>query len=150
MFEETIKTLQQKEPPRELFKASTQTFGRTNFLGNLGLNIENQTSKVIGTIGDTRPTSATSVTWQASVTKIIGVIEPIRITGTFSIMEELSHQLLENKHTLMLGQLFKIASDLKQYVTTKFFPRRKNIIVVGPNPIITLVAIDPNMDVIQV
>jgi hypothetical protein len=62
LFEETIKTLQQKEPPRELFKASTQTFGRTNFLGNLGLNIENQTSKVIGTIGDTRPTSATSVT----------------------------------------------------------------------------------------
>jgi hypothetical protein len=65
-------------------------------------------------------------------------------------MEELSHQLLENKHTLMLGQLFKIASDLKQYVTTKFFPRRKNIIVIGPNPIITLVAIDPHMDVIQV
>ncbi len=50
----------------------------------------------------------------------------------------------------MLGQLFKIASDLKQYVTTKFFPRRKNIIVIGPNPIITLVAIDPHMDVIQV
>ncbi len=61
-FEEAIKTLQQKEPPRESFKANTQTFSRINFLGNFSLNIENQATKVIGTIGATKNISAIGTT----------------------------------------------------------------------------------------
>jgi hypothetical protein len=39
---------------------------------------------------------------------------------------------------------------LKQYVVTNIALGKINIIVVGPNPIITLVAIDPHMIVIHV
>jgi hypothetical protein len=39
---------------------------------------------------------------------------------------------------------------LKQYVVTNIILGRKSIIVVGPNPIIALVAIDPHMIVIQI
>jgi hypothetical protein len=39
---------------------------------------------------------------------------------------------------------------LKQYVATNIALGRKNIIVVGPNPIIVLVAIDPHITVILV
>jgi hypothetical protein len=44
-----------------------------------------------------------SVTEQVGATKIINATKLIKITGTFSMMEEISHQLLENKHTFMLG-----------------------------------------------
>jgi hypothetical protein len=49
-----------------------------------------------------------------------------------------------------LGQLFKIALDLKQYVTVKLAPRRRIIVVLELNPIIALMAIDLHMVVIQV
>jgi hypothetical protein len=42
------------------------------------------------------------------------------ITKRFSVLEDITQQLLESKHTLTLGNwLFKIALDLKQYVATK-------------------------------
>jgi hypothetical protein len=61
------------------------------------------------------------------------------------VLEEIRQQLLESKHTLTLGQLFKIVPNLKQYVVAKITLGRKNITIVGPNPIITLVAIDLHM-----
>jgi hypothetical protein len=67
---------------------------------------------------------------------------------------------LENKHTFTLGQFFKIASDLRQYVVAKiasdlrqyvvakFAPGIKNITAIGPNVVIASMAIDPHMNVI--
>jgi len=49
-----------------------------------------------------------------------------------------------------LGQFFKIPPNLKQYFTTKFSLGRRTITPSRPNPIITLVAIDPHMVVIQI
>jgi len=49
-----------------------------------------------------------------------------------------------------LGQLFKIAPDLKQYVAAKLALIRKNITIARPNPIVVLMAIDPHMVVKQV
>jgi hypothetical protein len=50
----------------------------------------------------------------------------------------------------MLGQFFKFVPNLKLYVAIKITLGRKNITIVGPNPIITLVAIDLHMALIQV
>jgi hypothetical protein len=66
------------------------------------------------------------------------------------VLEEISQQLLESKHTFTLGQLFKILPNLKLYVAAKIILGRKNIIVIKPNPIITLVAIDLHMIMIHV
>jgi hypothetical protein len=65
------------------------------------------------------------------------------------VLEEISQQLVKSKHTFMLGQFFKIVPNLKLYVATNITLGRKNIIVVGPNPIITLVVIDLHMAMIQ-
>jgi hypothetical protein len=45
---------------------------------------------------------------------------------TFFVLEKISQQLLENKHTLTLGQFFKIVSDLKQYVVTNITLGKNN------------------------
>ncbi len=39
---------------------------------------------------------------------------------------------------------------MKQYVVAKFTPGRRIVTALGPNPIITSMAIDPHMVVIQV
>jgi hypothetical protein len=49
-----------------------------------------------------------------------------------------------------LGQLFKIAPDLKQYVVAEFTPGRRIVTTLGPNPTITFMAIDPHMAMIEV
>jgi hypothetical protein len=49
-----------------------------------------------------------------------------------------------------LGQLFKIASNLKQYVAAKLDHGKKTITPSRPNPIIALVAIDHHMAMIHV
>jgi hypothetical protein len=49
-----------------------------------------------------------------------------------------------------LGQLFKIALDLRQYVTAKLAPGRRTIVVLEFHPIIASMAIDLHMIVIQV
>jgi hypothetical protein len=66
----------------------------------------------------------------------------------FLILKDITQQLLESKHILTLGQLFKIAPNLKQYVTTKFVPRRKIVTTSRPNLVITSVAINLHMVVI--
>jgi hypothetical protein len=130
---------------------------KINLLGNFGLDIKNQATRLVRTIGATGnigttgaigPTSATGVIEQASATKIISATKLIKIIGTFSVTKEISHQLLENKLTLMLGQLFKITLDLKQYVLAKLAPRRKNITAIGPNLVFTSMAINPHMAMI--
>jgi hypothetical protein len=63
-------------------------------------------------------------------------------------LEDITQQLLESKHTLTLGQLFKIAPNLKQYVAAKLAHRRRTITPSTPNLVIVLVAIDPHMAVI--
>jgi hypothetical protein len=56
---------------------------------------------------------------------------------------------LESKHTLTLGQLFKITPNLKQYVATKFNFGRKYVTMLGLNLVITFMASDPHMTMIQ-
>ncbi len=65
-------------------------------------------------------------------------------------MEDITQQLLESKHTLTLGQLFKIVPNLKQYVAAKLAPRKITIFLSRPNLVIALVAIDPHMAMIHV
>jgi hypothetical protein len=75
----------------------------------------------------------------------------IRITiniRSFLNLEDITQQLLKSKHTFTLGQLFKITSDLKQYVIAKFAFGKKKTIKAGPNLVIALVTIDPHMVVI--
>jgi hypothetical protein len=46
-----------------------------------------------------------------------------KTTRIFSILEEIGQQLLESKHTLTLGHLFKITPNLKNMLLPNFFPR---------------------------
>ncbi len=65
-------------------------------------------------------------------------------------MEDITQQLLENKHTFILGLLFKIVPNLKQYVIAMLAPERRIVTMLKPNPIITSMAIDPHMAIIYV
>jgi hypothetical protein len=65
-------------------------------------------------------------------------------------LEDITQKLLENKHTFTLGQLLKIDPDLKQYIVTKLASKKKTITMSRPNMIITLMAIDLHMAMIQV
>jgi hypothetical protein len=65
-------------------------------------------------------------------------------------LEEISQLLLESKHTFTLGQLFKIALNFKQYVTTKLSFRRKIITAIKLNSVIASMVINPHMVLIQV
>ncbi len=49
-----------------------------------------------------------------------------------------------------MGQLFKITPHSKQYVVASLHLGKKKTIIVGPNPLITYVVINPHMVVIQV
>jgi hypothetical protein len=70
-------------------------------------------------------------------------------TKTISVLEKIGHQLLKSKHMLMLGQLFNIVPNLKQYVATMFSPDKKKT-TIRPNSVITSMVIDLHMVVIQV
>jgi hypothetical protein len=48
-----------------------------------------------------------------------------------------------------LGQLFKIASNLIQYVATKFNPRKRSVTVLRPTLVIASMAINLHMVMIQ-
>lgn len=61
------------------------------------------------------------------------VVPKIKATRFFLIFEEIGQQLLDSKHMLTLGQLFKIALDLKQYVIVKQFLAKKIVIPLRPN-----------------
>ncbi len=77
--------------------------------------------------------------------KFIGNTRPPKF---FLILEDITQQLLESKHILTLGQLFKIVPNLKQYVTSKFFPKKKIVTTSRPNLVIASMAIDLHMVVI--
>jgi hypothetical protein len=49
-----------------------------------------------------------------------------------------------------LGQLFKIALNLKQYASAKLTPRKRIIIAIRPNSVIASMVINPHMALIQV
>jgi predicted membrane protein len=49
-----------------------------------------------------------------------------------------------------LGQFFKIALDLRQYIDAKLALGRKNVIAAIANLVITSMVINPHMIVIQV
>ncbi len=66
------------------------------------------------------------------------------------VLEDITQQLLESKHLLYLGQLLKIALDLKQYIVTRLAPRKITIIVLGSNMVIVSVAIDLHMAMLHV
>jgi hypothetical protein len=65
-------------------------------------------------------------------------------------LEDIIEQLLENKYTFTLGQLFRIILNFKQYVAAKCTPRRGSVIAPRSNLVITSMVIDPHMVVIQV
>jgi hypothetical protein len=48
-----------------------------------------------------------------------------RTTKTFLILEEIGQQLLESKHTLTLGHLFKITPNFKNMLLPNFILKRK-------------------------
>jgi hypothetical protein len=130
----------------------------TNLKGNFSLDVENETTlitrKIIATrsfdfIESTRSIGATSFTKSTSGMKFTRSTISIRSTKNFSILENVTQQLLDNKHIFTLGQLFRIVPNLKQYVA-KLAPGRKNITITRLNLVVDLMAINPHMAMIQV
>jgi hypothetical protein len=152
LFAEAIKDIQEKEPPRTII----QILVKTNLIKNFGLDTKNQFCGSIGSTGFIDSTSvigstdATSFTSFIENTDTIGFTENIEPTKNYLVLEDITQQLLENKHTFTLGQLFKIALDMKQYVATKLAPGRKIITMSGLNLVIALMVIDLHMVMIQV
>ncbi len=65
------------------------------------------------------------------------------------MLQEINYQLLNNKHTLTLGQLMHLAPDLEQYVVSKVSPSSQPIQLQAPPSDVRLVAIDLHMVVIS-
>jgi glycopeptide antibiotics resistance protein len=95
-----------------------------------------------------RSINATGSTSSIENVNAIGFFGNIIPTICFSILEDITQQLLESKHTVILGKLFKIALDLKQYVTTKLALGKRIVTKLGLNLVITSLTIDPHMVVI--
>jgi len=155
-FEEATKDIQQKE----LLGANTQTPIKANFTKNFGLDTKDQffgPTRPTNFTGSTKSTNATNFVKSTRVKGIIGSLKNTNVirfignigtTNFFLVLDDIIEQLLESKHTLTLGQLFKITLDLKQYVVAKLAPRIKTITSSIPNLVITLVVIYPHMVVI--
>jgi len=120
---------------------------KANLTKNFILDTKNQSTKPTGFIIST---DAIGFIASTKNTNANGFTENTKLIKFFSILEDITQHLLKSKHTLTLGQLFKIASDLRQYVVTKLVLRIRTITTSRPNLVIALVAIDPHMDVIQV
>lgn len=60
------------------------------------------------------------------------IIPKIEAIGKKKKFEKIGKQLLNNNHMVTLGQLFKIALNLKQYVVIKHLRARKNVTSLGP------------------
>jgi hypothetical protein len=108
-----------------LFRAHIQTIVKANLIKNFNLDIEKQFFGHAGSTKLTRVTSSTKsngATGSIDFIKKIGVIESIKNTWPIEFF-----WVLENKHTFIWGQLFKIAPNLRQYVDTNLAPRRKII-----------------------
>jgi hypothetical protein len=100
-FEEAIKDIQQKEPPKNMRGASIQTSIKANLTRNFGSNIKNQSyrsTSFIGSIKSTGPTNFTSSTRFIGVIKLIGStrsignVDVMGITICFSILEDITQQ----------------------------------------------------------
>jgi hypothetical protein len=107
--------------------ANIQTF-KANFTSNFGSNIKSQSIKSTSFIGPIKPIGPTNFIGSTefisaikftSSTKYIGNIIVMGITNFLFILEDITQQLLESKHTFILGQFFKIVLDLKQCVVAK-------------------------------
>ncbi len=83
------------------FTSFIESIGATNFTESTG---STRATRFISFIGDT---------------SVIGFTENIETTIKFWVLDDITQQLLESKHTFTLGQLFKIAPNLKQYVGAK-------------------------------
>jgi hypothetical protein len=106
-FEKAIKDIQHKEPPKDMHGANAQTSIKANVTRNFGSNIKNlsiRPTSFTNFIKSTKPTNFTSSTKFTSSTISIRNINAMGITGSFSILEDITQQLLENKYTLTLGQ----------------------------------------------
>jgi hypothetical protein len=71
-FEEAIKDIQQKEPPKDMRGASIQTSIKANLTRNFGSNIKNQSIRSTNFIGSIKSTGPTN--FIGSI-RIIGVIK---------------------------------------------------------------------------
>jgi len=92
--------------------ANIQTLIKANLTRNFGSNIKNQFIKLTsftGSIKSIEPTNFTNSTKFISVIKLIGSIgfigniDVMGITKRFSVLEDITQQLLESKHTFTLG-----------------------------------------------
>jgi hypothetical protein len=88
------------------------------------LDTENEFFRSIRSIKSIGVTNFINSTSSTRATYFIGHIGTIEF---FSILEDIMQQLLENKHTFTLGQVFKTTSNLKQYVGVKLAFRRRTI-----------------------
>ncbi len=100
MFEEAIKDIQQKEPPKDMPRANIQTLIKANLTRNFGSNIKNQFIKSTSftkSIKSTGPTNFTNSTKFTNVIKLIGStgfignIDVMGITKRFSVLEDISY-----------------------------------------------------------
>jgi hypothetical protein len=92
--------------------ANIQNLIKANLTRNFGSNIKNQfikSTSFTGSIKSIEPTNLTNSTKFISVIKLIGSIgfigniDVMGITKRFSILEDITQQLLESKHTFTLG-----------------------------------------------
>jgi len=134
-------------------RANIQIPNKVNLTKNFDLNTKNQFIIPInftGFIGFMRSTSATGSTNSIKNVNAIRFIGNIIPTILFSILEDITQQLVESKHTLILGKFFKIIPYLKKYVTTKLAPGKRIVTTLGPNLVITSLTIYFRMAVIHV
>ncbi len=106
LFEEAIKDIQQKEP----LEASIQTPIKANFTKNFALGTKNQFFEPIGFTSSTASTDAIGSIDTSGFTSFIenidaiGFIKNIRpIEEKKLVLENVTQQLLESKHILILG-----------------------------------------------
>jgi hypothetical protein len=71
------------------------------------------------------------------------------VNESILIQQPFGDQLLKNKHTLTLGQVFKLALDLKQYFFSELSSKQKLVPFLPPILAMALVAINPHTLVIQ-
>jgi hypothetical protein len=103
---------------------------KANLTKNFGLEIKNQYTTFSSLIDSIKPinfTNSIESTNFISSTGNISATEFIKntIITKKSILEDITHKLLENKHTLTLGHHLEIIPNLRQYIATKLAPEKK-------------------------
>ncbi len=114
---------------RDLLRVGIQTLVKSNLTRNFNLDTKNQFTKTTKPINFTRSIVVIRITKTIKPINFTRSIVVIRIPKTiksFSILENITQQLLENKHNFTLGQLFKITPHSKQYVVASLHLGKKN------------------------